>query len=256
MKQAHIHHAGCGCTTRRRLMGQGLAALVGAGALTGCVDNALGRPTLQFISDEQLEAAALQAWNDLKSQVTISRNASFNARVQRVGGDMARVSNVGGNPEFIVIEDPSPNAFVLPGAKVAVHTGMFSIATSNDELAAVLGHEMGHVVAKHANERASQQGLANIAIDILTDGGQKQNMARILGLGTTLGVLLPYGREQELESDRLGVRYAAAGGYDPAAALTLWDKMGALGGSPPEILSTHPGPANRKQVIQAEINSL
>ena len=170
---------------------------------------------------------------------------------------MVRVSGVGGSPEFIVIKDETPNAFVLPGAKVAVHTGLFSVATADDELAAVLGHEMGHVVAKHANERASQQGLTDLVINLLTDGGEKEGLARALGIGTTLGVLLPYSREHELESDRLGVRYAHAAGYDPAGALRLWDKMGQLGGPrPPELLSTHPGSADRQAVIRAEIAAL
>lgn len=169
---------------------------------------------------------------------------------------MARVSGVGGTPEFIVIEDEAPNAFVLPGAKVAVHSGLFQVATNNNELAAVLGHEMGHVVARHANERASQQAVTGFAIDLLTNGGEKQGLARALGLGAQFGVLLPYGREHELESDRLGVRYAHAAGYDPNGALTLWQKMGALGGSPPEFLSTHPGANNRQAVIRAEIATL
>lgn len=259
--QCTTHLAPCGCTTRRRLLRQtiagGFVGATGIGLLSGCSENALGRRSLQLFSDEQLEAAALQSWNQLKATSTLSTNRSFNARVQRIGGDMVRVSRVGGSPEFIVIEDESPNAFVLPGAKVAVHTGMFQVATADDELAAVLGHEMGHVVAKHANERASQQGLANLAIGVLTDGGEKEGLAKALGIGATLGVLLPYGREHELESDRLGVRYAHAGGYDPAGAIRLWDKMARLGGSrPPELLSTHPGPSDRQAVIRAEIAKL
>ena len=246
----------CSCMTRRRVLTQGLAMATGAGLLSGCVDNELGRSTLQIYSDSDLEAMALEAWQDLKQSATLSTNQTYIRRVSQVGADMARVSNVGGQPEFIVIEDETPNAFVLPGAKVAVHTGLLPLASSDDELAAVLGHEMGHVVAKHANERASQQSLSSIAIDLLSDGGANRNLALALGIGASVGVLLPYGRHQELESDRLGVRYAHAAGYDPAAALTLWDKMAALGGRPPELLSTHPGPENRQDVIRQEIANL
>ncbi len=257
----HSHSPTCGCSTRRQLLTRALVtATLGAGGmslLSGCEENALGRQSLQLFSDSDLEAAALSAWNDLKSTSTISRNASFNARTQRVGSDMVRVARVDGSPEFIVIEDETPNAFVLPGAKVAVHTGMFAITTSDDELAAVLGHEMGHVVAKHANERASQQGLTNLAISVLTGGGENEGLAKALGIGASLGVLLPYNREHELESDRLGVRYAHAAGYDPYGAIRLWDKMANLSGSrPPELLSTHPGPSNRQDVIRAEIAAL
>lgn len=253
----HIHDENCGCTTRRRILVQGSATVAAAVALAGCEENLLGRNTLQIVSDEQMEAAAAQAWSELKATAPISRDANMNGIVQQVGRDMVRVSQVGGSPEFIVIDDPSPNAFVLPGAKVAVLSGMFSVLGSIDELAAVLGHEMAHVTLKHANERASQQGLANLAIGAITNGGEKKALAQALGIGATLGLILPYNRKQELEADRLGVRYSHAGGYDPRAALSLWDKMGALGGSrPPEILSTHPGAGDRKAVIQAEINRL
>ena len=130
------------------------------------------------------------------------------------------------------------------------------MAANDDELAAVLGHEMGHVAAKHANERASQQSLTDLTIGILTNNGERQGLERALGIGVQLGVLLPYSRDHELESDRLGVRYAHAAGYDPNGAVTLWTKMGALGGAPPEFLSTHPGADNRIGVIQSEIASL
>lgn len=260
MTHHQIHHVGCGCSTRRSLLSKGLASvgvLGAAGLVSACTENGLGRDTLNIISDEQMEAAAAQAWAELKATAPISRNASANRIVRQVGGRIVGVSGVGGSPEFIVIDDDSPNAFVLPGARVAVHTGMFAVANTSDMLAAVLGHEIAHVTLKHANERASQQGLANLAIGAVTGGGQNADLAKILGIGATVGVLLPYGRTQELESDRLGVRYSHRAGYDPRAALTLWDRMGALGGSrPPELLSTHPGPANRKEVIAKEIASL
>jgi len=249
------HGLGCGCLSRRRLL-QGGAALGGAALLTGCEENALGRDSLQLFSDSDLEAAAGGAWNNIVRTAPRSGNASFNERVQRVGADMARVSGVGGTPEFLVIEDPSPNALVLPGAKVGVHSGLFSVVASDDELAAVLGHEMGHVVAKHANERASQQTLTDLTIGLLTNQGQDARLARALGLGAELVVLLPYSRNHELESDRLGVRYAHAAGYDPHGAVSLWTKMGQLGGGAPDFLSTHPGAENRIEVIRSEIAAL
>ena len=207
-------------------------------------------------SDEELAEMGQTYWAQIQSESRLSQDPADLQRVLRVGMDMARVSGVGGNPEFIVIADDSPNAFVLPGTKVAVHTGLLQLTSSDDELAAVLGHEMGHVVAGHANERLSQQSLANLVIGIATDFGEDEKLERQLGLAAQLGILLPYSREHELESDRLGVRYVAAAGYDPRGALSLWDKMAAVGGEQIEFLSTHPVAENRKAIITQEIANL
>ena len=225
---SHIHSPTCGCTTRRSLLSQGLASvgvLGGAGVLQGCARNELGRRSLNIVSDEDLEAASAQAWSDLKRQARLSQSPSINTLVQNVGSRIVDVSGVRGSPEFIVIEDDTPNAFVLPGARVAVHTGLLPIADAQSMLAAVLGHEIAHVTLKHANERISQQSLTSLAISIATQNGQDAGLAQALGLGAQLGVLLPYSRRHEVESDRLGVRYAHAAGFNPAAALTLWDRM-------------------------------
>ena len=120
LSHTSAHSLTCGCTTRRRLLSNGLASvgvLGAAGVLAGCETNDLGRRTVNIISDEEMEGAAAQAWADLKNSVTISSNRSLNAKVQNVGGRIVSASRVQGTPEFIVIEDETPNAFVLPGAR-------------------------------------------------------------------------------------------------------------------------------------------
>ncbi len=245
----------CSCTTRRAFL-RGSAGLAAGTVLSGCEDNVMGRSALMLFDDDELATRSASYWAQLRAESPVSQNPADLQRVLRVGMDMVEVSGVGGDPEFMVIADDTPNAFVLPGTKVAVHTGLLTLADSDDELAAVLGHEMGHVIAGHANERMSQQSVANLFIGVATDFGQDEVLERQLGLAAQLGILLPYSREHELESDRLGVRYAAAAGYDPRGALSLWDKMAAVGGGQIEFLSTHPVAENRKAVISAEIATL
>ncbi len=245
----------CSCTTRRAFL-RGSAGLAAGTALSGCEDNVMGRSALLLYDEDELATMSASYWAQLQTESTISNDPADLKRVLRVGMDMVKVSGVGGDPEFLVIADDAPNAFVLPGTKVGVHTGLLDLADSDDELAAVLGHEMGHVVAGHANERISQQSVTNLLIGIATDFGQDEVLEQQLSLAAQLGILLPYSREHELESDRLGVRYAAAAGYDPSGALSLWDKMAAVGGGQIEFLSTHPVAKNRKAVISAEIANL
>jgi predicted Zn-dependent protease len=151
--------------------------------------------------------------------------------------------------EVNVLTSPEINAWCMPGGKIAVYTGIIEkLQITDDELAAVMGHEIAHALREHGRERASQQmaagvgaGLAGVVADIFLPGSG-QLATQGAGLGTQLGVLLPYSRTHETEADRMGVELAARAGYDPRAAITLWQKMGKLsgGGAPPQLLSTHP----------------
>ena len=139
---------------------------------------------------------------------------------------------IGEEWEFILIEDDDViNAFALPSAKVGVYTGLFKIAKSDADLAVVIGHEMGHVVAKHGGERMSQQMVAlggSILLSQATKGDSREDrerLFRIYGLGSTIGVLLPYSRMHENEADRLGLIYMAQAGYDPRVAISFWERM-------------------------------
>jgi predicted Zn-dependent protease len=151
------------------------------------------------------------------------------------------------------------NAFALPGGKVAVYTGILPITRDENGLAAVLGHEIGHVIARHGGERVSQQMLVNVGLETtmaaLSQGNPAtvQAIASLLGAGTTVGVLLPWSRAQESEADHLGLILMAKAGYDPHASRDLWVRMAAASqgsGKPPEFLSTHPSDPTRIKQIE------
>ena len=159
--------------------------------------------------------------------------------------------------QWTLIEDDSTvNAWALPGGKSAVYTGMLAMAKTDDELAVVMGHEAAHAIARHAGERISGnlvlQGAlqgAGAALGDMSPAAHQATMAA-LGLGSNVGVLLPWSRMQETEADELGLMIAADAGYDPRSAIDLWTRMGQGGGSPPEFLSTHPSESTRIQRLQ------
>lgn len=172
---------------------------------------------------------------------------------------------MGENPQSWKIEvfgDKSPNAFALPGKNMGVHTGMIDLSQNQDQLAAVIGHEIGHVLAHHGNERATQQmlmqgGLA--AADIFYGQKSKTNglVVSALGLGAQFGVLLPFSRKHETEADELGIRYMAKAGFDPREAAELWKLMKkSSAGAPPEFLSTHPSAQSRIQNLTGKAKGL
>jgi predicted Zn-dependent protease len=153
-----------------------------------------------------------------------------------------------------VFDTKELNAFVLPGGKVGFYKGLMNLCENDDQIAAVLGHETGHVTAHHAAERASQGLLAQIAGSVA--GAKSEALGQLFGIGSQYGVLLPYERTQESEADILGVEYMHRAGYDVRQAVRLWELMGAQSGArAPEILSTHPDPANRIENIKAYIRA-
>lgn len=218
-----------------------------------------GRSQLQLISEQQETALGLQAYQDVLKKEKVSNDPALNAMVRRVGTRIAAVTGKTDYQwEFKVIEnDKQMNAFCLPGGKVAVYTGILPVTRDEAGLAAVIGHEVAHAVARHGGERVSQQlvaeGITAALVIGTQDSGRANLYAGLLGLGATVGVLLPYSRLQESEADRLGMIYMAKAGYDPAAARELWVRMSEAGrgrGKPPEILSTHPADATRIRQIE------
>lgn len=160
---------------------------------------------------------------------------------------------------FKLVQDENINAFCMPGGKIVVFTGLFKVASTKDELAVVIGHEVAHAVAKHGDERMSQ-GLATQlgGVALATALREKPALTQQLfmtsyGLGTQVGVLLPYSRLQETEADKLGLIFMSMAGYNPQVAPTFWEKMdrASQGQSPPELLATHPNPQKRIKDIQA-----
>ena len=232
-------------------------ALVLAATLTlAACQNApvTGRQQFIVVSDSEASDLGAQAFREILADSTISKDPQMNAMVQRVGQRIAASSGISGNNwEFVVIEDPEPNAFALPGGKVAVHTGMFKVAKTEAQLAAVMGHEVAHATARHSAERISQQMMLEYGLQAAgaTSEYAAQNI-ELLAQAATLGVILPFSRDQEAEADEIGLIYMARAGYDPRAAVELWRNMESFTGpGGPEFLSTHPATGNRIAELNA-----
>ncbi|MGF1607938.1 MAG: M48 family metallopeptidase [Kiloniellales bacterium] len=210
-----------------------------------------GRQQLILLPDSQAAEMGAAAYADIKQETRVSDNAQMNRSVREIG---QRIAAVSGQPdlawEFTVFEDDTPNAFALPGGKVGVNTGLFKVAKNDHQLAAVMGHEVAHAIAKHSNERISQQILLQTGLAGLSATGGAQ-YAEIAAQLATLGVVLPFSRSQESEADEIGLILMAKAGYDPRQAVNLWQNFAAAGGQrPPEFLSTHPEPGNRIAHLQ------
>jgi predicted Zn-dependent protease len=229
------------------------AGLVLAATLAACqAAPVTGRNQLIVLPESQDSQMGLEAYQQILSESEISKDPELNRRVTEVGRRIAAASP---HPEwdwqFTVIENDEPNAFALPGGKVGVNTGLFQVAKNDDQLAAVMGHEVAHAIARHGAERMSQQvlmqaGLAGLGI--ATD----QTTAGLAAQAATLVVTLPYSRTQEAEADHIGLIYMAEAGYDPRQAIELWQNFESFGGErPPEFLSTHPAPGSRIQNLKA-----
>jgi predicted Zn-dependent protease len=224
-------------------------------ALAACEESPTGRKQVTLVPDAQMAEIGARSFEELLR----TRSLSQDRRVQAYVGCVAQAL-VDALPEprgrwtVAVLDDPSPNAFALPGGKIGVHTGMLRVARTPDQLAAVIGHEIGHVLADHSNERLTQElavqgGL--MLVDLLAEepGSFKHEALRkALGLGAEYGVLLPYSRTHESEADRIGRDLMAKAGFDPRASLELWQAMSRLGGEQPlAFLSTHPSHDSRIQ---------
>ncbi len=217
-----------------------------------------GRRQIQLVSPNEEAQMGAQSFKEIVGKATLSTDPQINAMVQHVGSRIAAVTDLGYQWEFRVIQDDKQaNAFALPGGKVAVYTGMLPITRDEAGLAAVLGHEIAHVLARHGGERLSQQMGVQTVTQVLA-GMSSSNPATVqlvsaaLGAGASVGVLLPWGRAQESEADHLGLILMAKAGYDPRASLGLWKRMAeaSKGQRPPEFLSTHPAEATRIQQIE------
>ena len=232
------------------------------------------RQQLLLVSDADLEQQGALQYADLLSKSKIfPATAQDEKSVVRVGSRLAKavdefVAEKGINPngtgykwEFNLIDDPkTPNAFCLPGGKIAVYSGLLPVTKDDTGLAVVFSHEIAHALARHSNERLSQMllvqfGGAQLSDAIKNNPAETQNnIMTAFGLGANVGVLLSYSRAQESEADRIGLALMAYAGYDPHKALDFWTRMGQLGGSGmPELLSTHPLDETRIKDINSEI---
>ena len=243
----------CSQPRRRRSVRSALAGLSVAIAVAACAEAPVtGRNQLILVPESQDADMGLQAYQQIKQEEPVSRDAALNERVQRVGRRIAKVS---GQPDwdwqFTLFDNPEPNAFALPGGKVGVYTGLFKVAKNDAQLAAVLAHEIGHAIARHGAERMSQGILAQLGGVAVGAATGSQAYVDLYSQAATLGVILPYSRTQESEADEIGLMLMARAGYDPRAAVELWQNFQALGGGrPPEFLSTHPSEGTRIERLE------
>ena len=233
-----------------------LPVIAAAVALSACAYNPeLGRQQMTIVDDSSLTQAGEQAWNQALKTSKVSPDRAANARVRAVGQRVVDAAGLGDRPwDYAVFEDASPNAFVLPGGHVGVTTGLLKIVDNDDQLAAVIGHETGHVVAHHAAERQSQNLTSSVLLGVLgvaAGGDAGRAISSYGGDAAKYGFLLPFSRKQELEADRLGVDFMQRAGYRPREAVILWEHMQAQGGSSaPQLASTHPSDATRIVALQ------
>lgn len=211
-----------------------------------------GRQQLMLMSDEQANAMGRDAYRQILAEQGVANNPQQNAMVQRVGQRLtAANAGAGSHWEFNLINDDTPNAFALPGGYVGVNTGLFQVVQDENQLAAVVGHEIAHVIARHPAERMSRQALVGTGTAVL--GAATPELADMAAAAATLGLVLPFTRDQEAEADAIGLQYMARAGYDPRAAVQVWRNFAALGSSGPSFLSTHPAPEERIANLQSQM---
>jgi predicted Zn-dependent protease len=248
-------------TFRTAMLGS-LAAGAMLLAAAGCSTNPYtGESQLAAYDDSQLSEASAQAWQQLQTQTpTLSSGAQFQ-RVQQVWRRIAASSPKAGEQwDVQVFNSDEVNAFVMPGNRVGVYTGLLNLVENDDQLAAVLGHEVAHAIYRHANQRATRAGIASSAVQVgasvfgggSSSGGLSQGqLASLGGAAANLGVVLPYSRNAELEADLAGVDYMQRAGYEPRAAIRLWEVMQQANNQrTADFLSTHPNPEVRQQRIR------
>lgn len=259
-----------------------LPVLLAVLLLAGCGAVPLtGRRQLLLVSDQEIYNAGLTQYKEFIQDATISSDVASAALVRTVGHKLANaterylVANGLSSElsnfqwEFSLVEDSQVNAFCLPGGKIVVYEGLLGVAATEAELACVIGHEIAHAVAKHSNERVSQQIMTQYGMKILSSALSNKSVAvqnvatSVFGLGAQVGLMLPYSRKHEYEADYMGVVFMELAGYDSAAAVEFWTKMAYLNspesgseGARAELsdfLSTHPSDEKRIANLQSSL---
>ena len=247
--------------------------LVAASFAVACSTNPLSQKSqLTLLPESELQAMGTQQYQQFLStnRVVSSSNNRDAEMVRRVGQRVSRAVETyyqqngmseklaGFNWEYNLVDDKAVNAWCMPGGKIVVYTGLLPISQNEAALAVVVGHEVSHALLQHGNTRMSQgllQQLGGVALSVAVANkpAETQNMfLAAYGAGTTVGVMLPFSRKQELEADRYGLIFTALAGYNPQEAIPLWERMerASNGQKPPEFLSTHPTEGRRIEQLQ------
>jgi predicted Zn-dependent protease len=230
-----------------------------------------GRKSLNIIPSGTINQLSNDEYRSfLKQSKTLSSGPDVEL-VRRVGKDLKAATEVYYKSkgkaadlkefawEFNVVDDPTVNAFCMPGGKVVIYTGILKVTKNEDALAVVMGHEIAHALAHHGNERMSQGLVAQLGLTSLDlalsqkPAATRQLLMTAAGAGAQVGVMLPFSRKHESEADEIGLYLMAMAGYNPSEAAPFWQRMSGSGGGsrPPEFLSTHPDPAKRSETLKS-----
>lgn len=224
------------------------------------------RNRILLVPNSMMNSMGTSAFEDIKKSTPKETDPKINQHIQCIVSNILKYTKDRTGVkrwETVVFRDNAVNAFALPSGKIGVYTGLMRVAETADQLAAVLGHEVGHVIAEHGNERVSQgflvQGGLGLLSSVIGDKGSKKNQMLMgaLGLGAQFGVLLPHSRIHESESDLIGLELMAKAGFDPRASVQLWKNMGKASGGkqPPEFMSTHPSHKTRIKDLNSNMKA-
>ncbi len=231
--------------------------------ISSCTKSSTGRSQVALYSNSELNKMGITSFEEMKKSIPISKDVATNDFVQCVA--KAITKNVPktahqGEWEVVVFDSAQINAFALPGGKIGVYTGILNVTENQDQLGAIIGHEVGHVLEQHSNERLSAGKLSNVglAIAAIALGTQNTDNRTLwmagLGLGLQYGVLMPYSRAHESEADIVGQDLMARSGFNPQASVKLWQNMSKLNkNAPPEFMSTHPSNKTRIKELNAHL---
>ncbi|MDN4501489.1 M48 family metallopeptidase [Alteromonadaceae bacterium BrNp21-10] len=230
--------------------------------LSACAKSPTGRNQLKLFPSNKMDTMGIQAFDGMKNTQKIAEQVTPNNFVQCVAERIiAQVpkSVFSGEWEVVVFDDEQVNAFALPGGKIGVYTGLLNVAENQHQLAAVIGHEVGHVIAEHGNERMSNSTLIGLGMEVTNQVlatnqvANNQQIMAALGFGVQVGLELPFSRTHESEADQIGLDLMAQAGFNPQQAVNLWENMDAAAAGqerPAEFMSTHPSPQTRIKKLQ------
>jgi predicted Zn-dependent protease len=243
-------------------MPRSLSLCLAVALALGCATSPLGRSQLMLVTQAEMDEMGATAFAQYKAKLPQSGDATTNRYVTCVADDVTGAlegDDARYDWEVVVFEDPTANAFALPGGKIGVHTGLLKVARNQDQLATVIGHEVAHVLAGHGAERVSAELAKNITLEAVQSVADPKSTSHALligalGLGAEYGAILPYSRAHESEADLYGLDLMANAGFDPRQSVELWKNMAkASGQGPPEFLSTHPSPETRIEDLSERI---
>lgn len=235
-----------------------LALVIVSLLIASCATSPTGRHQLLALSSAELDQMGYQAYDQIKAETPISKDVKKTAYIQCIANHIIAVSGSTIEWETNLFDDDAVNAFALPGGKIGIYTGLLKAAVNQHQVAAVMGHEVGHVLAEHSNERMSIEVISNLGLQVASiftgnSAGGTAVMAA-LGVGAQVGVALPFSRKHETEADIIGLELMAKAGFDPRESVTLWQNMAQMGGGgTPEFMSTHPSHDTRIKDLQNHI---